>query len=180
MIIRKGVWTAIKATQSIGAKLILAGQTDPEIDIRTLPKHCTYVGVVNSTTRNELMGNAIATFTPTEYLEPFCGVHIESQLTGTPVLTTNFGVFPETVVNGKNGFRSDTLDDFIWAANAVKSLDRKIVRQYGERYVMDRVQFEYQKWFEDLYQLYLSSKDDKVKGWHNIRKQTPEWRKLWT
>lgn len=176
MIIRKGVWTAIKTTAELGVKLVLAGQKDDEININHLPSHCEYVGVVDSAKRDELMGGAIATFTPTVYLEPFCGVHIESQLTGTPVLTTNFGVFPETVKNGVNGYRCNTLDDFIWAAKKSYQLDRAKVRKEGERYSMNRVKWEYEKWFDDLFQLYLSSKDDKVKGWHYIRQAQPRWR----
>jgi len=55
MIQRKGVWTAIKATQAIGAKLILAGQADPEIDIKSLPSHCKFVGYVEPKERTKLM-----------------------------------------------------------------------------------------------------------------------------
>lgn len=170
MIIRKGVWTAVKATEAIGAKLILAGQTDPEIDIKSLPKHCEYVGVADATTRNELMGNAIATFTPTEYLEPFCGVHIESMLTGTPPITTNFGVFPETIpdnLDGKVGFRCNTLRDFVEAAKKAKQVNNKAVHSYAQRFTMNNVKYEYQRWYDDLYALYESTISDK-KGWHRL------------
>ena len=158
MIKRKGVWTAIKATQAIGAKLILAGQADPEIPIHSLPKHCEYIGYVEIEKRKKLMAKARATFVPTIYLEAFAGTHIESMLSGTPVITTNFGVFPETVQGGM-GFRCNTLEDFIDAAKNVEKLDPKTIRKRAERFLMDNIKHEYNRWFHDLYNIFLSQRD---------------------
>lgn len=171
MIIRKGVWTAVRATEAIGAKLILAGQLDPEIDVKTLPKHCEYVGSVGIEGRKKLMSEAIATFVPSIYLEPFAGVHIESMLSGTPPITTNFGVFPETIpdmVDGMVGFRCNTLKDFVEAAELAKLSNPRFIREYAKRYEMDRVAQDYQKWFEDLHILWESAVDETKKGWHRL------------
>lgn len=171
MIQRKGVWTAIKATEAIGAKLILAGQTDDEIDVKSLPPHCEFVGFADIEKRKELMAEAIATFVPTIYLEPFAGTHIESMLSGTPPITTNFGVFPETIpdyLNGKVGFRCNTLKDFVEAAERSKFVNHSFVREYAKRYEMSRVAQDYQRWFEDLMNLYESSIDPTRKGWHRL------------
>lgn len=157
MIYRKGVWTAVRATEAIGAKLILAGQIDKEIDIHKLPKHCEFVGYVEPKERTELMKKARAVFVPTFYLEPFAGTHVEAMLCGTPPITTNFGVFPDTVVNGRNGYRCDTFADFIKAAQDVVNLDPYVIRKYGERFLMDNVRWEYQKLFNDLSNLYLAT-----------------------
>jgi len=168
MIIRKGVWTAIHATEAIGAKLVLAGQADEEIDIKSLPPHCEFIGYVEPEKRSELMGRAKAVFVPTLYLEAFGGVNVEAQLCGTPAITTNFGVFPETVVQGITGFRCDTLNDFVEACRNIEYLDSHEIRQHAERYLMDNVKWEFNKWFSDLYQLYLSAHSN-VKGWHYIK-----------
>jgi len=80
MISRKGVWTAIRATEAIGAKLVLAGQTSPEINVKELPSHCEFIGYVEPEQRADLMGRAKAVFVPTLYLEAFGGVNAESQL----------------------------------------------------------------------------------------------------
>jgi glycosyltransferase involved in cell wall biosynthesis len=169
MIYRKGVWTAIKATASIGAKLKLAGQPGGEFDVNNLPDHCEYIGFVDFEQRKPLMAKARATFVPTIYLEAFAGTHVESMISGTPVITTNFGVFPETFEHGVHGFRCDTLQDFVDAAKKVDELDPKTIKDHGERYLMDNVKLEFQKWFDDLYQLYLSTKDSSVKGWHHLK-----------
>ena len=168
MIQRKGVWTAIKATEEIGVKLKLAGQQSPEIDVKKLPPHCEFVGYLEPAQRAELMGKARAVFVPTEYMEAFGGVNVEAQLCGTPVITTNFAVFPETVIEGVTGFRCDTLQDFVNAARKVDKLNPTTIRKHAERYLIDNVKWEFEKWFRDLYQLYLSAQDPTMKGWHYL------------
>lgn len=165
MIPRKGVYTAMKTVDAIKAKLKLAGQGR----IETNSPNCEFVGYVDPDQRAELMGRAKATFVPTVYLEAFGGVAVESQLCGTPAITTNFGVFPETVKHGVTGFRCNTLNDFVQAAKNVNKLDPAIIRKHAERYLVDNVKWEFQRWFEDLYQLYLSAQDSSVKGWHHIK-----------
>lgn len=178
MIIRKGVWTAVEATRAIGAKLYLAGQIDPEIDIKSLPDHCTFLGYLEPKERSKWMGSARAVFVPTIYLEAFGGVNVEAQLCGTPVITTNFGVFPETVVNRVTGFRCDTLQDFVQAAKDVVNLNPSNIRLYAERYLMNNVKWDFEKWFRDLYQLYLSATVPGAKGWHYIKEEEKCPRKL--
>jgi len=180
MISRKGVWTAIKTTQAIGAKLILAGQESNEINVKKLPDHCEFVGYVGPKRRAELMGHAKAVFVPTLYLEAFGGVNVEAQLCGTPVITTNFGCFLETVQSGITGFRCDTLDDFVNAALSVGNLDPHVIRRHAERYSMDNVKFEFEKWFQDLYALYESAQDSNVKGWHRIRSHSQYKGEAWS
>lgn len=160
LVVRKGISIAVQATEAIGAKLILVGQQDPEINIKELPAHCEFLGYADANKRKELMAGAIATFTPTVYLEAFAGTHVESMLCGTPPITTNFGVFPETIpdyLNGKVGFRCNTLQDFVDAARRAKDIDRKFVRTYAERFLMDHVKWEFERWFQDLYLVWRST-----------------------
>lgn len=164
IINRKGIDTAVKVCQHLGKKLIIAGQDD-EYKIPKDPL-IEYVGYVEPEERTKLMKHARAVFVPTKYLEPFAGVHIESMICGTPVITTNFGVFPDTVICGVNGYRCDTLNDFVIAAKAVKSLSPAKIRATSKRFLMDNVRYEFNKWFDDLYQVYLSAEHPgKVKGW---------------
>lgn len=121
---RKGPHIAAEACQRIGAKLIVAGQGHMD-----LPGDVEFVGTVDETERAELLGGAIATFCPSMYLEPFCGVSVESQLCGTPVISTNWGALVENVDHGVSGFRCDTLAEFVTAAQASVDLDRPSIRK---------------------------------------------------
>lgn len=182
MIKRKGILTAALACSHLGKKLLIVGQgahvdamgrlvpnTDPDFMLE--PGTWEYVGYADVQKRKELMKHAIATFTPTEYLECFAGTHIESMLHGTPAITTNFGVFPGTIpdhFNGHISFRCDTLQDFVDAAKAAKYVKPLAVRQYAERFLMDSVKWDFQKWFDDLYNVFESAKDNTQKGWHRL------------
>lgn len=170
MIQRKGVMTAVLACDALGAKLVLAGQVSDEISLEELKSHknVEFVGYADAKTRARLMGDARAVFCPSTYLEPFCGVHAEAMLCGTPVLTTNFGAFTDYVVDGVNGYKCDTLNDFVQKAKVVDKLDPKLVRKSAERFTLDSVSKQYEKWFKDLHQLYKSTLGTGEKGWHYI------------
>lgn len=183
MIKRKGIITAQLATEAIGKKLLIAGQGAhvdhrgyliPESsDFELPPGNWEYVGYADVEKRKHLMAHAIATFTPTEYLEPFGGTHVESMLSGTPPITTNFGVFPGTIPdseNGKIGFRCNTLQDFVAAAIKAKDVNHAYIREYAQRFLMENVKWEYQRWFDDLYNLYESAACPDKKGWHRLNK----------
>ena len=72
-------------------------------------------------------------------------------------------MFPQTVVNGVNGFRCHTLQDFVDAANKVKGLDPHAVRASAEKYLSQNVRWEFQQWFDDLYEVQTG------KGWYTLR-----------
>lgn len=163
LIDRKGIHTAIKVADYLGKKLFVAGQGDMKFNSRNVE----HVGYVEPEERAKLLGHAQAVFVPTIYLEAFGGVHVEAMLTGTPPITTNFAVFNETIQNGINGYRCDTLYDFVKAGAEVHLLDNKLISEMAiKRFEMYNVMEQYQKWFDDLYQLYLSTCIEGEKGWH--------------
>lgn len=183
MIRRKGIVIAAEACNAIGAKLIIAGQgahvddrgylvPNDNPDFELAPGTWEYVGYADLEKRKQLMAGAIATFVPTIYLECFAGVHIESMLHGAPPITTNFGVFPGTIpdcVDGEVGFKCNTLQDFVDAAQKAKGIDRKVVRQYGERFLTINVRQEFKRWFNELYHIFESINYKDVKAWHRLK-----------
>lgn len=170
LIIRKGLNIAVQTVEAIGGKLIVAGQKDPETEYLMNNKVIEYVGYADVKKRAELMGKAKAVFTPSTYLEPFCGVHAEAMLCGTPVITTNFGAFTDHVHDGLNGYKCDTLQDFIDATKKVENLDPKKVRLYATKFTMDSVKLKYNKWFLELHMVWESTVDSSKKAWNYIKK----------
>lgn len=162
----KGIHIAIQLAKKLRKRIIVAGQGTFE----TKYKHVEFVGYADAKLRGELLSKAKALIVPTLYLEPFGGVAIEAMLCGTPVITTNFGVFPEYVINGFNGYRCDMFYDFIEAGKAVWSFDKKqyadIHKWAVENYDMEAIKWQYQKWFSDLHQLYLGVISNKKDSWY--------------
>jgi glycosyltransferase involved in cell wall biosynthesis len=173
VIWRKGVDIAAKVAESLGLRLKVAGQgTDADfkqVGIKDNPR-VDYLGVLGAKERDELMGNALVGLVPTRYMEPFGGVAVEFQLTGTPVVTTNFGAFPETVRHGVTGYRADTLRDFVHMAAAAMDLDRGKVRSWATRYACESVYPLFAKWWDDLYEVWLSTERGgrRSRGWNEL------------
>jgi glycosyltransferase involved in cell wall biosynthesis len=156
MIPRKGVDIASQVCEKLGARLIMAGPGD------YIPKYGEYIGPVDPETRAKLFGGAIATFVPTLYIEPFGNVHVESMMCGTPVITTDWGVFTETVENGVNGYRCNTFKEFLRAAEDVKNLNpKKIADKAYARYSLDMVRWKYDQYFTRLLDLW-------EEGWYKV------------
>ena len=153
VIERKGWRIAQEVCEALGKRLIVAGSGD-------FSGYGEYVGLVGAEEKAKLMGNAIATFVPTQYIEPFGNVNIESQACGTPVITTDWGAFTETVIQGVTGYRCRTFDEFCKAAENAIKLDPKTIRDYAvSKYSVDVIKYEYDKYFRRLYDLW-------GKGWY--------------
>ena len=154
MIERKGVDIASQMCKEIGAKLIMAGPGN------YIPEYGDYIGPVDSDKRAELMGGAIAVIAPTTYVEPFGNIVPEAHFCGTPTITTDWGAFVETNINGVTGYRCRTLDEFCKAAEDVKQLNPKVIHDLAmATYSVDVIKYKYDKYFKGLLTLW-------DKGWY--------------
>lgn len=124
VIENKGIHIAIQAAERTGHKLIIAGPGDIRyLGYSTVPDHVTCVGLCNAEQRRALMRDAKAIIGPTYYVEPFGNMVAEGYFSGTPAITTDWGGFTETVVNGVTGFRCREMRDFVNAINNIDSID---------------------------------------------------------
>jgi len=154
LVKRKGLDVAVQVTRELGIPLVIAGQGELVNQAEGLnihDSHVEFVGSVGPRQRAELMGGARMTFAPTYYIEPFGGVAVEAQLCGTPVITTDWGAFSETVLHGISGFRCRTFDDFVWAANNIDRIRPIDCRTWAiQNYAMTRVQGMFQEYFTKI------------------------------
>lgn len=153
----KGVDIAIDATRRAGVKLVVAGQKEAGY---TFPPHVEYVGYADVPKRKELMSKAKASFLPSQYVEPFGGVQIENLLSGTPTITSDWGSFAENNLHGVTGYRCRTMGDYV---DAIKNIDRirpANCRAFGENFTLERVAPRYEKYFQDVLDVYNGA------GWY--------------
>ena len=145
---RKGYHISAQATREIGSELIVGGVGG---DRPEQYDHITYAGFLGPAERAELLGKARALFCPTLYLEAFGLVVIEAMMCGTPVITTDWGSFPEIVRQGVDGFRCVSMREFIDAAMAVDGLDRGEIRAHAlANYSTEAIGPRYTRYFERI------------------------------
>lgn len=142
IIERKGIFRAVEIAKATKMRLIVAGKGDDEERMKqycnNLHVDAVFVGLVSGEQKRVLFENAQATIVMTQYIGPFEGVHIESMLCGTPVLTTTWGVFCTTVQNGINGFKVLDAGEAIYAVDACGKMTedhrRKIAENAYDKY----------------------------------------------
>jgi glycosyltransferase involved in cell wall biosynthesis len=137
----KGTHHAITIAKQTNKKLVIAGnipdyaqgyfdeQIKPFID----GEQITYIGPVNDEQKNKLLGAAAAFLMPIEWNEPFGIVMAEALACGTPIVALKGGSTTEVVVNGRNGFLCDNVNEMVTAVQNINNIDRKNCRDDAEK-----------------------------------------------
>lgn len=126
----------------------IAGQGDKSYIDALLKKHknIEYVGVLKGTERVEFLQNAKVMLLPTQYFEPFGGAIIEGAMCGVFPITSDFGVFPETIKE-PYGKTCRTLKDYKEAIDIGLGLSlcdhENIANYYCDKYSMYAVTHQY-------------------------------------
>lgn len=155
---RKGPHVAAEVAKATGRHLIVAGQG-------TAPDGAEHVGIIGPERRGELMSRARALLVPSLYVEPFGNVAIEAMACGTPAITTDWGAFTETVIEGVTGFRCRSLAEFVAAVDNAPSISPWACRQHVEgRYSFAVIGEQYERYFQRI-------KTVEDRGWYALPKE---------
>jgi glycosyltransferase involved in cell wall biosynthesis len=138
----KGPDLAIAIARASGRHLILAGNHAAEGPQREYwDRHIApelgrgdveWIGEVDDTRKNDLLGRAAALLVPIQWEEPFGIVFAEALACGTPVLTCPRGALPEIVDPGSTGFFIETREQGVAAVGRIGELDRFACRRAAE------------------------------------------------
>lgn len=137
----KGLNIAVQATERAGKRLIIAGPGSlKQMGYSSIPKHVEEMGLCDIEQRRKLMSNAKAIIGPTHYVEPFGNMVAEGYFSGTPAITTDWGAFTETVVQGVTGFRCKEMREFVEAIDRIDQINPEdcydwAMRNYSEQVV---------------------------------------------
>jgi len=168
---RKGVELCSELAQRTGHKLVIAGQGTLRNEVENIDlkgDHIEYVGYADVEKRKDLMSRAKAVLVPTYYIGPFEGVAVEAMMSGTPVITTDWGVFAEHTLHGVTGYRCRTMEQFEWAVKNVGRIRPEACRYWAmQNYSMDRVARMYDAYFAMLSDLW-------GKGWYETHDDRTE------
>jgi len=159
----KGVHIAIQAAVKAGVRLVIAGQGDPlvKLGLKELPPNVEFVGHADVEQRRKLLAGARGLFALTQYCEPFGGVAVEAMLSGTPIITSDWGAFPEINLHGLTGYRCRTFGDMLFAMRNIYRISSHACRDWAVwNFSMERIAPLYEKFFQDVLDVYTGE------GWY--------------
>lgn len=167
----KGLAIIRELAKHVSMPVYVVGEGDPRFieSFFAGAENIIIQGPVTGRARSDLLRNAYAMLMPTRYTEPFGGAGVEGQLCGTPLLSSDFGAFSETVLHGVTGYRCHTLGDWIHAVQSAGMLDRaKIAQIARSRYSLETVGAQMNKIFKQI----LTLQND---GWYSPQSIDPVW-----
>jgi glycosyltransferase involved in cell wall biosynthesis len=137
----KGTHIAIEIAQKAGIPLKIAGEVQPlyrDYYERMVKPHVDgkfieFVGDVDLSGKNELLGNSMALLFPIQWDEPFGLVMIEAMCTGTPVLALPGGSVREVIKDGVSGFVCSSPEEIARRLEHL-SLKPAAIRTYAQQY----------------------------------------------
>ena len=160
VISNKGVELAAQLAKYCGMTLKVAGHGDYSI-LSGYEDIVEYLGVVGLHEKIDLIRKAHAMMALTYYVEPFGNSHAESLMLGTPVISTDWGVYTETIQNGKNGFRGRFWSDFLKGIEGVKNLNREEISKLAyNKFSLESVYPKFNKYFSDVLNIHNN-------GWYS-------------
>ena len=151
----KGVDLAVKTCEAIGEKLIIVGQSYTSFEEEfgyPIPDCVEVLKHADIDLRKELMAGAKGGFVCTYYPEPGGHVMGEYMLSGTPIITTDWGNMPNMNLNGITGYRVRSGKE---AELAVKQINEghikpEYCRKWAMNFTMDRQSRTYEYYFRRL------------------------------
>ena len=149
----KGVDLCVQVTKHIGKRLIIAGPTTDlkHLGYSEMPPHVECVGYVGPKERSDLLSKAQCLMAPSHYIEPFGNIVAEAQFCGTPVLTTDWGGYVDSVVQGVTGYRCRDFKSFVECATLVQYLSPAVCREWAMQNFSDSVVHDkFDEWLQKI------------------------------
>jgi glycosyltransferase involved in cell wall biosynthesis len=147
----KGVHTLLAAWKQLPhIPLIILGEGPQGAEVRTAASRLKNVTMVGSVGHSEVLGylrRARYLVMPSEWYEPFGIVLVEALACGTPVIASNLGGIPETIVDGRTGLLFKPKDpcdlarkaEYLWShPEHARTLGREARLAYEARFTPEK------------------------------------------
>lgn len=165
----KGVETVIRLAKLMPNKLFLiAGDTVPTFDNHIfiqdtqtnveITSNVKVIGYQDTENRRKLLSSVSCLIQPSPYAEPFGFNVVEAYLSGTPAVTTDYGTFTETVIQGVTGYRCRTDEEFVQALNNVDVINPQRCYQEGMKYTPNKQVDKYERLFKMFFNHWIGSR----------------------
>ena len=165
----KGVHHAIRVSKKAGIPLKIAGEIQPifqayfetQIKPHIDGRFIEYVGEVDLTMKNELLGRSMGLLFPIEWEEPFGLVMVEAMACGTPVFAFARGAVPEVISEGVSGCICNSVGEMAAAALQRKFIPKHVRQWAAEKFSAEAMADRYL----DLYRRILQEESHENASW---------------
>lgn len=156
---QKGAMIIGEISNELDEPIQIAGQVDPNYlkVLQTRYPKLNYVGVLKGKDRVTFLQGSSISFLPTQYFEPFGGAIIEAALCGAYPITSDFGVFPETI-HPHYGSTCRTLRDYVEEVHLFRvsktSPLPSALNTYYQKFSMERLSNVYKDTFDLIIEMH--------------------------
>lgn len=148
----KGIDIAINTCARTGNNIKVAGQGK----LDKADDHVDMLGYLDFDKKVEYLSKAKALICPSRFNEPFGYTAIEAAMSGTPVISSDWGGFVDTVVHGVTGHRCRNMDQFDWAVRNIDNIDPQTCRNWAENnFSVDNAKQRYNEYFNQLWGVFF-------------------------
>ncbi|MCX8008845.1 MAG: glycosyltransferase, partial [Patescibacteria group bacterium] len=159
----KGIDIAYQVCRQLNERLIIAGQGSLEDCGYGETDKIKHIGFADFEMKKNLLSKAKGFFLPSMYTEPFGGAAVEAMFSGCPIITTDWGCWPENNVHGLTGFRCRTFEQFLWAAKNIHLINPYKVREWAiQNFSCDKVLMMYEEFWKMVMDVYTGN------GWYEL------------
>jgi len=140
LIENKGLGIVLDVAKELpNQKFKIAGTGDWGAWVDNAGDNVEFIGYIEGDERKKVLSKAKAVMTPSLYFEPFGLTAVEAALSGTPIITTDWGGYGNNVVDGVTGFRCVTIYDFVNAINRIDEIDKEDCVMWGDLHTAEEL-----------------------------------------
>ena len=162
----KGLYIIVEISRRFPhIEFVICGQGNDYQKYLQESSNITYQSPLQGEDRALYLNSLTALITPSIYLEPFCGVNVEAQICGVPVIAQDHGAFVETIEPFKTGLLCHTLADFCYGVQMAlaQKFERSYIRQRAiAKYDMFNVALQYEYAFKNILDIHNGQN-----GWYS-------------
>ncbi len=153
MINSKGIDIAQNLSKAFSMPIKFVGPQNLKNNLKKDNPLAEYIHTVSHNERKKLLANAKALIMPSLYSEPCGWAMLEAFISGTPVLSTDWGGLAEYNIHGQTGFRCRSLNEFYHALGIIDNIKPSFCREYAEEnFTISLVARMYENYFTHLMQ----------------------------
>lgn len=154
MVDAKGIILAQEVSKILNLPIKFVGPQNMKNNLVKDNPRAEYIHTVSFDERKNFLAKARCLIMPSLYSEPCGWTMIESFISGTPVISTDWGGMSEYNIHRKTGFRCRSLNEFVHAVNQSAQIRPQDCRKHAEdNFAISDIMATYERYFSSVVNL---------------------------